>query len=124
MICGAGVNGDAYAAEWVRDSWRDTGIVLLRQQGPRAFARHLRQVNPMQVTRDYALHPEADIPREVTEVGFGPLPSKALDTCVRKLSCIFCVDVRMAGTQNSYRLDAQVTPRRRLLPLWPNLVVS
>jgi hypothetical protein len=52
------------------------------------------------------------------------VPSKALDTCVRKLSCIFCVDVRMAGTGNDHRLDAQVTPRRRLLPLWPNLVVS
>src|SRR5262249_24579893 len=43
----------------------------------------------------------------------------------RKLSGIFCVDdVPMAGTRNDHRLDAQVTPRRRLLPLWPNLVVS
>src|SRR5262249_2818459 len=54
----------------------------------------------------------------------GSVSSKALDTCVRKLSCIFCIDVSMAGTGNDHRLDSQVAPRRRLLPLWPNLVVS
>src|SRR5262249_8747975 len=52
--------------------------------------------------------------------------SKALDTSVRKLSCILCLcaDVRMAGTRNDDRLDAQDPTCRRLLPLWPDLVVS
>src|SRR6516165_7503591 len=52
--------------------------------------------------------------------------SKALDTSVRKLSCIRCLceDVRMASTRNDDRLDAQEPTCRRLLPLWPDLVVS
>src|SRR5258708_8713362 len=52
--------------------------------------------------------------------------SKALDTSVRKLSCILCLceDVRMASTRNDDRLDAQDLTCRRLLPLWPDLVVS
>src|SRR5262249_4563945 len=52
--------------------------------------------------------------------------SKALDTSVRKLSCILCLceDVRMASTRNDDRLDAQDPTCRRLLPLWPDLVVS
>ena len=52
--------------------------------------------------------------------------SKALDTSVRKLSCILCLceDVRMASTRNDDRLDAQDPTRRRLLPLWPDLLVS
>src|SRR5262245_1018098 len=52
--------------------------------------------------------------------------SKALDTSVRKLSCILCLceDVRMTSTGNDNRLDAQDPTRRRLLPLWPDLVVS
>src|SRR6516164_5458509 len=51
--------------------------------------------------------------------------SKALDTSVRKLSCIYlCEDVRMTSTGNDDRLDAQDPTRRRLLPLWPDLVVS
>src|SRR5262249_9039304 len=52
--------------------------------------------------------------------------SKALDTSVRKLSCLLCLceDVRMTSAGNDDRLDAQDPTRRRLLPLWPNLVVS
>src|SRR5215469_811680 len=52
--------------------------------------------------------------------------SKALDTSVRKLSCICCLceDVRMASTRNDDRLDAQEPTCRRLLPLWPDLIVS
>src|SRR5215831_1160211 len=52
--------------------------------------------------------------------------SKALDTNVRKLNCILCLceDVRMASTRNDDRLDAQDSTCRRLLPLWPDLVVS
>ncbi len=53
-----------------------------------------------------------------------PPPSKALDTSVRKLSRILCEDVRVAGTRNDDRLDAQDPTCRRLLPLWPDLVVS
>src|SRR5262249_949179 len=52
--------------------------------------------------------------------------AKALETSVRKLSCILCLceDVRMTSTGNDDRLDAQDPTRRRLLPLWPDLVVS
>src|SRR5262249_30216710 len=52
--------------------------------------------------------------------------SKALDTSVRKLSRIICLceDVRMTSTGNDDGLDTQDPTRRRLLPLWPNLVVS
>src|SRR5262249_40778443 len=52
--------------------------------------------------------------------------SKALDTSVRKLSCILCLceDVRMTSTGNDNRLDAQDPTRLRLLPLWPDLVIS
>ena len=48
--------------------------------------------------------------------------SKALNTSVRKLSCILCIceDVRMASTRNDDRLDAQEPTCRRLLPLWPD----
>src|SRR5262245_3391108 len=49
---------------------------------------------------------------------------KVLDTSVRKLSRMLWEDVRMAGTRNDDRLDAQDPTRRRLLPLWPDLVVS
>src|SRR6516165_6198324 len=49
---------------------------------------------------------------------------KTLDTSVRKLSRILSEDVRMTGTRNDDRLDAQDPTRRRLLPLWPDLVVS
>src|SRR5262249_24467438 len=50
--------------------------------------------------------------------------SKALDTSVRKLSCILCENVRMASTRNDDRLAAQDPTSRRLLPLWPDLLVS
>jgi hypothetical protein len=50
--------------------------------------------------------------------------SKALDTSVRNLSRILLEDVRMTGTRNDDRLDAQDPTCRRLLPLWPDLVVS
>src|SRR5262249_37783970 len=55
-----------------------------------------------------------------------PCSSKALDTCVRNLSCILCLceDVRMTSTGHDDRLDAQDPARLRLLPLWPDLVVS
>src|SRR5262249_8031583 len=55
-----------------------------------------------------------------------PCSSKALDTSVRKLSCILCLceDVRMTSTGNDDGLDAQDPARLRLLPLWPDLVVS
>jgi hypothetical protein len=49
---------------------------------------------------------------------------QALDASVRKRSRILSVDVRMAGTGNYNRLNAQDPTRRRLLPLWPDLVVG